>query len=123
VVSGPVGLAALLTAQLYSPAEVYMIDLDENRLAVAKELGATDTFISGQTAIDGIMAKTNGRGVDTVMEAVGSVAAFELCQELIAPGGTIANIGVHASKANLHLDKLWNKNICELNSSIPDKLV
>ncbi len=110
--AGPVGLAALLTAQLYSPAEVIMIDLDDNRLAVAKRFGATAGINSadGRTA-DTVMSMTQGRGVDTVIEAVGMPATFELCQQLVAPGGAIANIGVHGTKVDLHLENLWDRNI------------
>ena len=110
--SGPIGLAALLTAQLYSPAEIIMIDLDDNRLEVARSFGATHTINSSDgKAADAVMAMTAGRGVDTAIEAVGIPATFELCQEIIAPGGTIANIGVHGKKVDLHLECLWDRNI------------
>jgi alcohol dehydrogenase len=110
--SGPIGLAALLTAQFYSPAEIIMIDLDDNRLAVAKTFGATATVNSaGGKALDLVMKMTNGVGVDTAIEAVGIPATFELCQQLIGPGGTIANIGVHGKKVDLHLESLWDRNI------------
>jgi len=110
--AGPVGLAALLTSQFYAPAEIIMIDLDDNRLEVAKKLGATATVNSRNgDAAEKIMKMTNGRGVDTAIEAVGVPATFELCQEIIAPGGTIANIGVHGKMADLHLEKLWDRNI------------
>jgi alcohol dehydrogenase len=110
--SGPIGLAALLTAQFYAPAEVIMLDVDEGRLEMAKRFGAT-TVIStaGGKAVDAVMKMTVGRGVDTAIEAVGVPATFELCQQLIAPGGTIANIGVHGAKADLHLERLWDRNI------------
>ncbi len=109
---GPIGLAALLTAQLYSPAEVIMIDLDENRLAVASRLGATQTIqASGEDASRQVMTLTEGKGVDTAIEAVGIPATFELCQDIVAPGGVIANIGVHGVKADLHLETLWSQNI------------
>ncbi len=110
--AGPIGLAALLTAQFYSPAEIIMIDLDENRLAAAKRFGATQTIkASGEDAARQVLALTGGKGVDTAIEAVGIPATFELCQEIIAPGGIIANIGVHGVKADLHLEKLWSQNI------------
>jgi alcohol dehydrogenase len=110
--SGPIGLAALLTAQFYSPAELIMIDLDDNRLEVARRFGATKCINSagGKTA-ELVMKLTNGRGVDTAIEAVGIPATFELCQALVAAGGVIANIGVHGVKADLHLEKLWDRNI------------
>jgi alcohol dehydrogenase len=110
--AGPIGLAALLTAQFYSPAEIIMIDLDDNRLEVAKRFGATAAINSGDgKAVAVVMKLTKDRGVDTAIEAVGISATFEMCQEIIAPGGVIANIGVHGAKADLHLEKLWDRNI------------
>jgi alcohol dehydrogenase len=109
---GPIGLAALLTAQFYSPAEVIMIDLDDARLAVAKRFGATATVNSGNgQAAAAVMKLTAQRGVDTAIEAVGVPATFELCQQIVAAGGTIANIGVHGTKVDLHLESLWDRNI------------
>src|SRR5450756_1166218 len=110
--AGPIGLAALLTAQFYSPAEIIMIDLDDNRLEVAKRFGATTTINSADgKAMEAVMKMTGKRGVDTAIEAVVIPATFELCQKLIAPGGTIANIGVHGKKVDLHLEELWDRNI------------
>jgi alcohol dehydrogenase len=110
--SGPVGLAALLTAQFYAPADVIMIDLDNNRLEVAKRFGATAVVNSADgKARETVMKLTDGRGVDTAIEAVGVPATFELCEQLVAPGGTIANIGVHGKPVTLHLEQLWDRNI------------
>jgi alcohol dehydrogenase len=110
--SGPIGLAALLTAQFYSPAEIIMIDLDDNRLEVAKRFGATSTINSSNgKAAGAVMKITGNRGVDTAIEAVGIPATFELCETIVTPGGTVANIGVHGKKVDLHLEKLWDRNI------------
>lgn len=110
--AGPIGLAALLTEQFYSPAEIIMIDSDDNRLKVAKRLGATKVINSSNgKAKEAVLKMTNKRGVDTAIEAVGIPATFELCEQIIAPGGTIANIGVHGIKVDLHLEKLWDRNI------------
>ena len=110
--AGPIGLAALLTAQFYSPAEIILIDLDDNRLAVAKRFGATAVINSASgSAFETVRKMTGGRGVDTAIEAVGIPATFELCEKIIAPGGTIANIGVHGTKVDLHLENLWDRNI------------
>ncbi|HTW33183.1 MAG TPA: zinc-dependent alcohol dehydrogenase family protein [Rhizomicrobium sp.] len=110
--SGPIGLAALLTAQFYSPAEIIVVDLDDNRLEVALRFGAT-TIINNKDgkAIEKILNMTGGRGVDTAIEAVGVPASFLTCEDIVAPGGIIANIGVHGVKADLHLEKLWDHNI------------
>lgn len=109
---GPIGLAALLTAAFYSPAQLIVIDLDENRLEVAKRLGATSTINNTDgDPVAAVMALTNGRGVDTAIEAVGTPSTFELCEALVAAGGTIANVGVHGKKVDLHLETLWDRNI------------
>ena len=110
--AGPIGLATLLTAQFYSPAEIIMIDLDENRLQVAKRFGATAMVnASGGKSAEAVMKMTGGRGVDTAIEAVGVPASFITCEDIVAPGGTIANIGVHGVKVDLHLERLWAQNI------------
>jgi len=110
--AGPIGLAALLTAQFYSPAEIIMIDLDDNRLTMAKRFGATASINSADgKAAEAVMKMTGERGVDTVIEAVGIPATFELCEKIVAPGGTIANIGVHGTQVALHLERLWDRNI------------
>ena len=98
--AGPIGLAALLTAQFYSPAEIIMIDLDDNRLEMAKRFGATAGVNSADgKAVETVMKMTGKRGVDTAIEAVGIPATFELCEKIVAPGGTIANIGVHGTES------------------------
>ena len=110
--AGPIGLAALLTAQFYSPAEVIMVDMDDNRLQLSSCFGAT-TVISNKDgkAVEKIMKLTGGRGVDTAIEAVGVPASFITCEDIVAPGGIIANIGVHGVKVDLHLERLWDRNI------------
>jgi alcohol dehydrogenase len=110
--AGPIGLATLLTAQFYAPTRIIMIDLDDNRLAVARKFGATDTFNSGRDPVVSLVRElTDGKGVDTAIEAVGIPATFALCEELVAPGGVIANVGVHGAKVDLHLEELWSRNI------------
>ncbi|HTR16528.1 MAG TPA: zinc-dependent alcohol dehydrogenase family protein [Acetobacteraceae bacterium] len=110
--AGPIGLAALLTAQFYSPGRIIMIDMDANRLDVARQFGATDLLNSGAcNVVESVKALTQGDGVDTAIEAVGIPATFLLCQDIVAPGGTIANVGVHGTKVDLHLETLWAHNI------------
>lgn len=110
--AGPIGLAALLTAQFYSPARIIMVDIDENRLEVARRFGATDVVKSGGADVaQQVLDLTGGRGVDTAIEAVGIPSTFELCEAIVAPGGVIANVGVHGVKADLHLEKLWAHNV------------
>jgi len=110
--AGPVGIAVLLTAQFYSPGEIFVIDLDDNRLSVAKKLGAT-TLINSKDghAAHKVMELTEGAGVDVAIEAVGLPATFDICQAIVAPGGRIANVGVHGKPVELHMEKLWDRNI------------
>jgi alcohol dehydrogenase len=110
--AGPIGLAALLTAQFYAPAEIIMIDGDKNRLEVATRFGATKVVsrIDGE-AVEEVMALTGNRGVDVAIEAVGLPESFDTCQRIIAAGGHIANVGVHGKPVQLNLDKLWSHNI------------
>ena len=107
--AGPIGLAALLTAQFYSPNEIIMVDTDANRLDVAKTFGATK--LVNVHAVDEIMKLTLGKGVDVAIEAVGTPVTFNICQSIVAAGGHIANIGVHGKSVELHLEKLWERNV------------
>src|SRR5208337_4604424 len=110
--AGPVGLAVLLTAQFYSPGAIFMIDLDDERLAVAKRLGATTLVNSADGhAAHHVMEMTVGAGVDVAIEAVGLPATFDICQAMVAAGGRIANVGVHGKPVQLQLEKLWDRNI------------
>lgn len=110
--AGPVGLSALITAQFFTPAQIIMIDIDDNRLNVAKTFGASHTINSSKAdAKEQVMQLTQQKGVDVAIEAVGAAATFELCESIVAPGGRIANIGVHGKSVVLHMEDLWSKSI------------
>jgi alcohol dehydrogenase len=102
--AGPIGLAAILTARLYTPGRIVSIDLADSRLTSAKNNGRED-------ALAQIMELTDGLGADVALEAVGVPDTFELATELIRPGGRVANIGVHGHSATLHLEKLWTRDV------------
>ncbi|KAE8765915.1 alcohol dehydrogenase catalytic domain-containing protein [Georgenia thermotolerans] len=118
--AGPVGLSATLTAQLFSPANVVVVDLVESRRAKALELGATHA-VSPEAAREVVNELTGGLGADVTIEAAGFPAPFELAAALVRPGGRIANIGVHEEPAMLHLESLWAKQIT-LTTGIPSAL-
>lgn len=110
--AGPIGLAVLMTAQWWTPSQIVVVDPDENRLAAAMALGATAVARGSAADVRAeVLRLTDGLGADTVVEAVGLPATFELCQELVAAGGVIANVGVHGSKVDLHLERLWSRNV------------
>lgn len=110
--AGPIGMATLLTSKFYAPARIIMVDTDANRLQTARTFGATDLVdASDGKAAEKILALTGGRGVDVAIEAVGVPATFDVCQQIVAAGGHIANVGVHGKSVELHLEQLWIKNI------------
>ena len=110
--AGPVGLAAVMTADLFTPRQIIVVDRDAGRLARALEHGATD--VVDTTLFDPkerIELLTEGRGVDVAIEAVGVPETFELCTEIVRSGGHVANVGVHGEPATLHLEKLWIRDV------------
>ncbi|MEP7192522.1 MAG: zinc-dependent alcohol dehydrogenase family protein [Actinomycetota bacterium] len=111
--AGPVGLSAIMTAGLYGAARVIAVDLDDNRLAQARNFGATDTVNSGDPDWKAqVLALTDGgRGVDVAIEAVGIPQTFTMATEIICPGATVANVGVHGTSVELKLQDLWIKDV------------
>jgi alcohol dehydrogenase len=110
--AGPIGLGVLLTSQFYSPAAVIAIDRDPFRLEVARALGATAVIDpSRDDAAARVRTFTSGEGVDVAVEAVGVPETFDLCQRILAPGGRLANVGVHGRPVELRLDALWSHNV------------
>ena len=110
--AGPIGLAAILGARLFSPSHVVAIDLADSRLEAAKQFGA-DLTINNETVDpkETIAEMTDGLGADVAIEAVGVPETFELCASLVRPGGRVANVGVHGEPATLHLEELWIKDV------------
>jgi alcohol dehydrogenase len=110
--AGPIGLAAMLTSQLYTPGQIVAIDLDDGRLESARRFGADFVINNGrEDAVALIMELTGGLGADVAFEAVGVQQTFELATELIRPCGRVANIGVHGKPVTLHLEKLWIRDV------------
>ena len=110
--AGPVGLAVISTAGLYGAARIIAVDIDANRVEQAKGFGATDGVNSGDPDWkDQIMAMTDGFGVDVAVEAVGVPQTFQMCTEIVRPGGHVANVGVHGTSVDLELQRLWIQNV------------
>lgn len=121
--SGPIGIAVLLTSQIFEPSAIIMIDVDDERLRVAKEkFGATHTInpttenvqekINEITSVFAKGEKAGKKpGVDVAIECVGSETTFQTCQDIITPGGRIANVGLHGGPASLALDRLFYENV------------
>jgi alcohol dehydrogenase len=110
--AGPIGLSAILTAQLFSPSQIVAIDVADSRLDAAKRFGATSSINNGREDAEAAVDKlTAGLGADVTIEAVGIPETFELCARLVRPGGRVANVGVHGKPATLHLEDLWIKDV------------
>jgi alcohol dehydrogenase len=110
--AGPIGLAGVLTAKLYTPGRIVAIDLADTRLDSARRFGADTTINNGnEDAVVRVMELTDGLGADVAFEAVGVPETFELAADVIRPGGHVANIGVHGHSATLHLEKLWIRDV------------
>lgn len=107
--AGPIGLAALATARLFSPSRVIMVDPAESRRDSALAAGA-DLAVD-PTEAEALVASLTPDGADVAIEAVGVPSSFELCTTLVRPGGHVANVGVHGEPATLHLETLWIKNV------------
>jgi alcohol dehydrogenase len=110
--AGPIGLAAIMTAKLHTPGRIIAIDLADARLEKALEFGADVTINNGaEDAVARVRELTGGEGADVAIEAVGVPETFELCAELVRPGGRVANVGVHGHSATLHLERLWIRDV------------
>jgi alcohol dehydrogenase len=110
--AGPIGLATIMTAKLHTPGKIVAVDLADARLAKALDFGADIAVNNGsEDAVARVMELTDGLGADVAIEAVGVPQTFELCAELVRPGGRVANVGVHGHPATLHLEKLWIRDV------------
>lgn len=110
--AGPVGMSCLLTGKLYSPSQIIMIDMDDNRLAMAREMGATCTINAAkEDVIKRVLELTGQRGVDCAIEAVGAESTWNICQHIVKEGGHLANVGVHGKPVSFAIEQLWIKNL------------
>jgi alcohol dehydrogenase len=103
--AGPVGLAAVIIARIYSPRRIIAVDLSPSRLEAAARLGADAAEVPGRLIAD----LAEGPGADVVIEAAGDPDTFLLCTRVVRAGGHIANIGMHGKPVTLHLEALWRK--------------
>lgn len=107
---GPVGLAAIMTANLFSPKTVYAVDVDPFRLKIAQELGAVVINNKNNDAVEQILAATDGEGVNVAIEAIGLPIGWDMCEEIVRPNGNIALLGVHGKSVTMHLETMWKRN-------------
>jgi alcohol dehydrogenase len=109
--AGPIGLAAVRTAQLFTPRTIIVVDPADARRDAAKAMGADLALRPDEDVKGTVLQATDGLGADVAIEAVGIPETFEACTELVRPGGHVANVGVHGAAATLHLESLWIRDI------------
>lgn len=109
--AGPIGLAAVVTARLFSPRRIVAVDLAPSRLEAAARLGADAHVLARDEPARLVDDLTEGHGADVAIEAVGVPETFELCTRMVRPGGHVANVGVHGRPAVFHLEEFWNRNL------------
>jgi alcohol dehydrogenase len=109
--AGPIGLSAITTSKLFSPSRVVVVDIAVSRQKAAIEHGADLAIGPDEDVVETVRGFTNGLGANVAIEAVGVPATFELCTQVIRPGGRVANVGVHGAPATLHLEELWIKDV------------
>ncbi|MER5678770.1 zinc-dependent alcohol dehydrogenase family protein [Streptomyces sp. NPDC002238] len=109
--AGPIGLATIATARLFTPGRIIATDLVASRLEAARAVGADVTVDAGEAPEQLVEDLTDGLGADVVVEAVGVPQSFEACTRMVRPGGHVANVGVHGRSAELHLESLWSRDL------------
>lgn len=109
--AGPIGLAAILAARLYSPSRIIVVERADSRMRAAERFGADLVVRPDEDVRTRVLSVTDGLGADVALEAVGVPASFELCPTLVRAGGRVANVGVHGAPATLHLEELWIRDI------------
>jgi L-iditol 2-dehydrogenase len=110
--AGMIGLLVLQAARLAGAGRVFVVDLDETRLELARSLGATQTFnSSGTDVVAQIMEQTSGRGADAALECVGSTVPVKLALDSVRKGGAVTLIGNIAPMIELGLQSVVTRQI------------
>ena len=92
--AGPVGFFVAQAAALHGPAQVLALDMEPDRLALAERTGAVPVNVAERNPQMAVAERTQGRGADVVIEAVGSVPAFESAVDVVRSGGIICVVGM-----------------------------
>lgn len=101
---GPIGLCATAGARLMGASTIIAIDGNDHRLGIAKAMGADVTLnFKNCDVVDEIMKITQGRGVDSAIEALGMQSTFESSLRVLKPGGTLSSLGVYSSDLTIPL--------------------
>lgn len=94
--AGPVGLMAIMCAQLFGASRVFVVDMVDSRLEMAQELGGIPIDATHVNPIESIKKQTGGIGADSTIEAVGAASSIDTAMRAVRGGGTISGVGVPA---------------------------
>jgi len=109
---GPVGLMAVMCAQLFGPARVFAVDTVGSRLGLAADLGATPVDAHAVNPQVEIQRHTGGFGADAVLECVGQVAAIQTAIDCVRGGGTVSSVGVPSElTGDFPYFDVWNRDL------------
>ena len=108
--AGPVGFFCAQSAQLHGAKEVLVLDLEPDRLALVEKMGATPIDVKQRNPQMAVSERTEGRGADVVIEAVGSEPAFETAIEVVRRGGSVTVVGMFVTESTqIPLGFYWSR--------------
>lgn len=106
--AGPVGFFAAQAARHHDPAEVLVLDMQADRLTLAEKVGAVPINVAERNASTAVADRTDGRGADVVIEAVGAPPAFESALDVVRRGGRVVVLGMYTIESTeLQLGMSW----------------
>ena len=101
---GPIGLCATAGARLLGATTIIAVDGNDQRLAVAKKMGADVTLnFRNVDVVAEVMKLTGGKGADSSIEALGTQATFAQAMQVLRPGGTLSSLGVYSEDLSIPL--------------------
>ena len=109
--AGTIGILTLQALRAAGCQRVLITDVDEQRLAMAKQLGATETLLSDATLQEEILQLTHNEGVDVTLEAVGRNETVAAAIDATRKGGTVVLVGNIAPNVDLPLQKIVTRQI------------
>lgn len=111
--AGPVGLCAMMCAKIFGASKIIAIDIDEKRLAIAKEQCLADVFInpSNQDVESIVKSETQNRGADGVIEAAGGENTFQTAWKIARANAIVAVVAMYEKDQILPLPSMYGKNL------------
>lgn len=111
--AGPTGFCTMMCVKLYSPAKVIAVDVDAERLALAKEQGLADVILDAKQGniTEEILNLTEGRGADRVFEVAGTKKTFQLAWQVARPNAIVVVVALYPEEQSIPLHLMYGKNL------------